>query len=68
VIATGASNMDLVVAQDLTTAYVASENLNHIFRVLESVVLRIKRPQSIVTLEPAPASPPAGGRRGSQPS
>jgi uncharacterized linocin/CFP29 family protein len=52
ILAVGSSNMDLVVGQDLTTAYVASENLNHHFRVLESVVLRIKRPQSIVTLEP----------------
>jgi uncharacterized linocin/CFP29 family protein len=56
VVATGASNMDLVVAQDLVAAYVASENLNHIFRVLESVILRIKRPQSIVTLEPKGAA------------
>jgi uncharacterized linocin/CFP29 family protein len=51
VVATGASNMDLVVAQDLVVAYLAAENLNHLFRVLESVVLRIKRPQAIVTLE-----------------
>ncbi|MBX5490672.1 MAG: bacteriocin family protein [Chloroflexi bacterium] len=52
VMATGASNTDLVVAQDMAVAYVTSENLNHIFRVLESVVLRIKRPEAIVTLEP----------------
>ncbi|HLH23705.1 MAG TPA: family 1 encapsulin nanocompartment shell protein [Chloroflexota bacterium] len=52
VLATGASYMDLVVAQDLVVAYLTAENLNHYFRVLESVVLRIKRPQAIVTLEP----------------
>jgi uncharacterized linocin/CFP29 family protein len=54
--AVGASNMDLVVGQDLAVAYLASENLNHDFRVMESVVLRIKRPQAIVTLEPAGAA------------
>ena len=63
VLAVGASNMDLVVGQDLTVAYLASENLNHTFRVLESLVLRIKRPQAIVTLEPAGTStrPAASG-------
>ena len=65
VVATGASNMDLVVAQDLAVAYVSTENLNHIFRVLESLVLRIKRPGAIVTLEPGSAEGRrgAGGRR-----
>lgn len=62
VIATGASNMDLVVAQDLVVAYVSTENLNHKFRVLESLVLRIKRPQSIVTLEPGTAPSGRAGR------
>jgi uncharacterized linocin/CFP29 family protein len=60
VIAVGASNMDLVVGQDLVAAYVESENLNHHFRVVESLILRIKRPQAVVTLEPAAA--PASGR------
>ena len=55
VLATGASNVDLVVAQDFVTAYVTPENLNHVFRVLEAVALRIKRPQAIVTLEPGRA-------------
>jgi uncharacterized linocin/CFP29 family protein len=60
IIAVGASNMDLVVGQDLVAAYVESENLNHHFRVVESLILRIKRPQAIVTLDPAAA--PASGR------
>jgi uncharacterized linocin/CFP29 family protein len=64
VVATGSSNMDLVVAQDLTAAYVSTENLNHIFRVLEAVILRIKRPQAIVTLEPAGGGTARGGRGG----
>jgi uncharacterized linocin/CFP29 family protein len=63
VVATGSSNMDLVVAQDLTAAYVSTENLNHIFRVLEAVILRIKRPEAIVTLEPAGGAAARGGRR-----
>jgi uncharacterized linocin/CFP29 family protein len=69
VVAMGASNMDLVVAQDLVVAYLTAENLNHLFRVLESVVLRIKRPQAIVTLEPAApaASGEPAGRRGRAP-
>ncbi len=47
VVATGASNMDLAVAQDLTVAYLSPQNLNHLFRVLESVALRIKRPAAV---------------------
>src|SRR4051794_18755450 len=62
VLATGASNMDLVVGQDLAVAYLAAENLNHLFRVLETVVLRIKRPQAIVTLEEAAVAEPASRR------
>ncbi len=67
VVSTGAQNFDLVVAQDLTTAYLESVNLNHPFRVLESVVLRIHRPESICTLEGVAAPPPGRpgrGRRG----
>src|SRR5579883_3208712 len=66
ILAVGSSNMDLVVGQDLVAAYVASENLNHHFRVVESVILRIKRPESIVTLEPAGTSTPPGGGRGAR--
>jgi uncharacterized linocin/CFP29 family protein len=62
VVATGASNMDLVVAQDLVVAYLTAENLNHQFRVLESLVLRIKRPQAIVTLEATPGGEPSSRR------
>jgi uncharacterized linocin/CFP29 family protein len=47
----GQQNMDLVVGQDLITAYLGPENLNHVFRLLETVLLRIKRPNSIVTFE-----------------
>lgn len=44
-------NMDLVVGQDMATAYLEQRDLNHYFRVLETVLLRIKRPQAIVVFE-----------------
>lgn len=50
VVSTGVQNLDLAVAQDFVTAYLGPENLNHPFRVLESLVLRIKRPGAICTL------------------
>jgi uncharacterized linocin/CFP29 family protein len=43
----GAANMDLAVAFDLAVAYVESTNLNHRFRALESLALRIHRPEAI---------------------
>jgi len=51
VVAQGAHNFDLVVAQDLITAYLGPENMDHHFRVLEVLALRIKRPGAICTLE-----------------
>lgn len=47
----GAENMDLVIGQDLATGYIGPEKLNHVLRVLETILLRIKRPESIVTFE-----------------
>ena len=47
----GMQNMDLAIGQDLVTAYIGPEKLNHSFRILETVLLRIKRPESIVTFE-----------------
>jgi len=46
-----ARNMDLVIGQDLATAYLEQKDLNHCFRVLESVLLRIKRKQAITVFE-----------------
>jgi uncharacterized linocin/CFP29 family protein len=46
----GVQNFDLAVAQDLITAYMGNEELDHAFRVMESVVLRIKRPGAICAL------------------
>jgi uncharacterized linocin/CFP29 family protein len=47
----GPENMDLAIGLDLALAYVESSNLNHRFRVLESLTLRIRRPGAIVSFE-----------------
>jgi uncharacterized linocin/CFP29 family protein len=41
-------NMDLVVGQDMMTAFLEQKDLNHCFRVLETVLLRVKRAEAIV--------------------
>jgi len=61
----GAQNLDLAVGLDFSTAYVESSNLNHRFRVLESLVLRIRRPGAICTFEPAQSRSPAASSRAS---
>lgn len=50
-VAIAPQNMDLVIGQDMVTAYIGPEQLNHKMRVLETILLRIKRPESIVTFE-----------------
>lgn len=44
-------NMDLAIGQDMATAYLEQKELNHSFRVLETVLLRIKRKQAVVVFE-----------------
>jgi uncharacterized linocin/CFP29 family protein len=51
VVSTGRENMDLAVAMDMVAAYLGASRMNHPFRVLESLILRIKHPDSICTLE-----------------
>ena len=51
VLSLGAHNLDLVVAEDLITAYLGNDDLDHRYRVMESLVLRIKRPGAICTFE-----------------
>ena len=51
VIATGIQNLNIAVGQDLVTAYTAAENMNHIFRVFETMALLIRRTDAICTLE-----------------
>jgi uncharacterized linocin/CFP29 family protein len=53
VLSTGTQNLDIAIAQDFITVYLGPENLNHPFRVLESLVLQIRRPGAICTFEPA---------------
>lgn len=59
VVSTGRENMDLAVAMDMVTSYLGASNMNHPFRVLESLILRIKHPDAICTLEGAGPRAPA---------
>jgi len=52
VVSIGVQNFDLAISQDLITAYLGPDKMNHPFRVFEALVLRIKRPEAICTLEP----------------
>jgi uncharacterized linocin/CFP29 family protein len=51
VLSLGSYNVDLAVGQDLITAYEGNEGLDHLFKVLETVVVRVKRPSAICTFE-----------------
>jgi len=42
-------NLDLVIGQDLITSYLGADDMDHPFRVFETVLLRIKRPEAICT-------------------
>ena len=44
-------NMDLAIGQDMAAAYLEQRDLNHCLRVLETVLLRIKRKEAIVVFE-----------------
>ncbi len=50
-IATGAENMDLFIAQDMITAYLKPQDMDHYFRMFELVGFRIKNPLSIALAE-----------------
>jgi uncharacterized linocin/CFP29 family protein len=62
----GAQNMDLAVGLDLSTAYVETNNLNHRFRVIESLVLRIRQPGAVCVFEPQPQRAAAASRSARQ--
>jgi uncharacterized linocin/CFP29 family protein len=51
IVSTGKQNFDLAVTEDLTVSYMPPVNKNHPFRLHESLVLRIKRPEAIATIE-----------------
>jgi len=65
-VATGAENMDLVIGQDLTTAFLEVSGMNYLLRVFETLTLRIKRPQAICTI--GGGTPQADSRRGGRQS
>lgn len=50
-VASDEENMDLVIGQDMAAAYLEQKDLNHSFRVLETVLPRFKRRQAIVVFE-----------------
>ena len=50
VVETGARNMSLAVGQDVAIAYLGPVNMNHLFRVMETAVLVIRRPSAICTI------------------
>ena len=49
-ISLGVQNLDLAIAQDLTTAYLGPERMEHSFRIMESLALRVKRPGAICVI------------------
>ena len=55
-LATGSEHFDLAVSVDVTLSYLGAERMNHPFRVLECVALRIKHPDAICVFEPGAPS------------
>jgi uncharacterized linocin/CFP29 family protein len=51
VISTGAQNFDIAVAEDLQIAYLGPNDMNYRFRVYESLVLRVKRPNAVCVIK-----------------
>lgn len=50
-IANRAPNVQLAIGQDMITAYTEATAMNHIFRVMETAALLIRRADAIVTIE-----------------
>ncbi|HHY90525.1 MAG TPA: bacteriocin family protein [Clostridiales bacterium] len=44
-------NMDLVIGQDMITSYLETKDLNHYFRIIETVLLRIKNKKAVIVFE-----------------
>lgn len=64
VISASAENLDLALGQDYTVAFLETREMNHYFRVFETLALRTKRHGAICTLEGGPPRPAAAGARG----
>lgn len=45
------SNIDLTIGQDMIVTYMGNDKLDHEFRIIETIVLRIKNKDSIVIFE-----------------
>jgi uncharacterized linocin/CFP29 family protein len=51
IVATGSQNINLAVGQDMVTSYMGPANMNHVFRVMETAALLVRRADAICTLE-----------------
>lgn len=47
IVETGSMNMDLALGMDVITAYLGPDNMEHMFRIMQTMALRIKRPSAI---------------------
>lgn len=54
-VSAGPDVVDLAVAEDMQLAFLGPENMNLMFRIIESVALRVRRPEGICVLAEAPA-------------
>jgi len=50
-VSSGDQNFDIAVAEDLSLAYLGPRDMNHAFRIYESLVLRVKRPKAICLIQ-----------------
>jgi uncharacterized linocin/CFP29 family protein len=51
VVALGAQNLNLAIGQDMVTGYTGPVNMNHLFRVMETLALLVRRSDAICTIE-----------------
>ncbi len=51
VVSTGAENLDIAVAMDMSVSYLGPDRMNHPFRVFEMLLPRIKHADAICTME-----------------
>jgi uncharacterized linocin/CFP29 family protein len=51
VLETGSHNLDLAVGLDMKVAYMGNEDLDHLFRVVETLALRVKCPEAIAVFK-----------------
>ncbi len=49
-VSVGSEHMDLAIGQDMVTTFLETTDMNHYFRIMEILGLRVKNPESIVAL------------------